>query len=55
MRSFVVVRRQPERCVKPVGIDQEFIGASKLILTRILETHPGQHAAEAAKTPLERK
>jgi hypothetical protein len=31
------------------GLDQEFLGSSKLILTRILETHPGPRAAEAAK------
>jgi hypothetical protein len=31
------------------GIDQEFMGASKLILTRILETNPGQHATEATE------
>ncbi len=31
------------------GIDQEFVGASKLILTRILETRPGRRAREAAE------
>jgi len=31
------------------GLDQEFMGGPKLILTRILETHPGPHAAEIAE------
>jgi len=31
------------------GIDQEFLGAPKLILTRILETHPGPKATEVTQ------
>jgi hypothetical protein len=38
-----------KRALNLWGIDQEFLGASKLILTRILDTRPGPRAAEAAK------
>jgi hypothetical protein len=42
-------RAAGKRALNLWGIDQEFLGASKLILTRILETRPGPRAAEAAK------
>ena len=34
------------------GLDQELMGAAGLILTRILETHPGKDAADAAQALL---
>jgi hypothetical protein len=36
------------------GLDQELMGASGFILTRILETHPGQQAADEAKRLLQK-
>lgn len=36
------------------GLDQELMGASGLILTRILETHPGQQAADEARRLLQK-
>ena len=36
------------------GLDQELMGASGLILTRILETHPGQQAADEAQRLLQK-
>jgi hypothetical protein len=35
------------------GIDQEFLGSSKMILTRILETHPGPNAMAAVERLLQ--
>jgi hypothetical protein len=36
------------------GLDQELMGASGLILTRILETHPGKQAADEAQRLLQK-
>jgi hypothetical protein len=36
------------------GLDQELMGASGLILTRILETHPGKQAAEETRRLLQK-
>lgn len=36
------------------GLDQELMGSSGLILTRILETHPGKHAADEAQRLLQK-
>jgi hypothetical protein len=36
------------------GLDQELMGSSGLILTRILETHPGKQAADATQSLLEK-
>jgi hypothetical protein len=36
------------------GLDQELMGASGLMLTRILETHPGKQATEAAQRLLQK-
>ena len=36
------------------GLDQELMGSSRLILTRILETHPGKQATEAAHRLLQK-
>jgi hypothetical protein len=36
------------------GLDQELMGSSGLILTRILETHPGAQAAEQARRLLQK-
>jgi hypothetical protein len=36
------------------GVDQELMGSSGLILTRILETHPGKQAADATQRLLQK-
>lgn len=47
-------RTAPAGKFKLWGLDQELMGASGLILTRILETHPGKQAVEETKRLLQK-